>query len=77
MKTAPMLASPSPGSGLVLYGIVASGAVLLGLLSWIGAEDYTLERPLDGPVEITLDWLISLSIGLTAFHVLLRAFENE
>jgi hypothetical protein len=63
--------------GLVRYGIIAGGAVLLGLLSWIVAEDYALERPLDGPVEIILDWLISLSIGLTAFHVLLRAFENE
>jgi hypothetical protein len=63
--------------GLVRYGIVAGGAIFLGLLSWIVVEDYALERPLDGPVEIILGWFISLSIGLTAFHVLLRAFEND
>jgi len=62
---------------LVRYGIVTGGGILLGLLSWIVAEDYALERPLDGPIEIILGWLISLSIGLTTFHVLLRTFENE
>ena len=63
--------------GLVRYGIVTGGAIFLGLLSWIVAEDYALERPLGGPIEIILGWLISLSIGLTAFHILLRAFEND
>jgi hypothetical protein len=76
-RTNARLSFPRFVLGLVRYGIVTGGATLLGLMSWIIAEDYALERPLDGPIEIILGCLISLSIGLTTFHVLLRAFENE
>ncbi|MEL0108189.1 MAG: hypothetical protein VW802_14745 [Rhodospirillaceae bacterium] len=63
--------------GLVHYGLIVGGAVLLGLLAWIGAEDYALGRPLTGPIEIILGWLVSLSIGLTAFHFGLRVFDGD
>lgn len=63
--------------GLTRYGIVTGGAILLGLMAWIGAEDYALERPLDGPFEIILGLLVSISIGLTTFHVLLKAVESD
>ena len=63
--------------GLIHYGAITGVAVFLALMAWIGAEDYALERPLDGTVEIILGWFVSLSIGLTAFHIMLRASDGE
>ena len=63
--------------GLIHYGIITGMATGLGVLAWIGAEDYALDRPLEGTVEIVLGGFVSVSIGLTAFHILLRAFEGE
>ncbi|MGY8992091.1 MAG: hypothetical protein ACKVHL_10945, partial [Rhodospirillales bacterium] len=56
-RTNARLSFPRFVLGLVRYGIVTGGATLLGLMSWIIAEDYALERPLDGPIEIILGCL--------------------
>ncbi len=63
--------------GIIRYGFIVAMAGGLGILAWIGAEDYALERALEGTVELVLGWFVSISIGLTAFHILLQAFEGE